>query len=451
MNDEYQDKKIYTVLELNQKLKSLVESDFSFIGILVKGEITSLNKHYTGHYYFKLRDEDGALISCVMFQSYTKFAPSDLKNGDEVILHGSLQIYDKGGTYNFLARKIEPYGMGSYLLELKKLEEKLAKEGLFSKEKRKIPLFPKHIGIVTAKTGAAIHDVTSSILKNCPTEISIFPCLVQGDEAPKSMIKALKKAYEYPLDVLILTRGGGSKDDLYAFNDEELIRTLSASPFPTITAVGHSIDTSLVDKVSDLICITPTEAGSKVMPSKEILLKYINDPFNKAKILLENKLKDKQNELMELIHRLEISSLSYRFNEYKNRLNLLKQKMDHLILNKINKLQHLLSIHSKITPLTKRIELYKYRLNTLKENEDKAIYLALKRKYNLLLELNKRSETFSPFSLLSKGYVMMYNKDNQIITSKDQIQVDEELHLELKDAYVDTKVINIKEKKHGKN
>lgn len=442
------DKKIFSVLELNQKIKSLVESDFSFIGILVKGEITSLNRHYTGHYYFKLRGEDGALLSCIMFSSYTKYAPLDLKNGDEVLVTGSISFYDKGGTYSFSARKIEPYGYGAYLLDLKRLEEKLEKEGLFSKEKKVIPLLPRKIGIITAKSGAAIHDVVSSIQKRCKTEIYIFPCSVQGNEAPKTMVEALKRAYSFSLDLIILTRGGGSKDDLYAFNDEELVRTLALSPFPTITAVGHSIDTSLVDRISDLSCITSTDAGNHAIASKEELEKTIEHLCSKAKDCYERRVKDRQNIVLQCIHRMELYSPKRKMEQFKLRLDYLKKESQQLISKKIMQNRLLLKNLSVGNSILKRIESFKNQVKDFYEKSKKACFLSLKEKRKNLLILKNRMETFSPFSLLSKGYTMMYNEKGKIITSGKEVHEEEMFYLKLSDADIQAKIIKIEERKN---
>lgn len=447
---ELSEKKIYSVIEINQKIKSLIESDFSFIGINVKGEITSLKKHYTGHYYFKLRGEDESIISCVMFSSYIKFAPLDLKDGDEVIVTGSISLYDKGGTYSLNARKIEPYGLGAYLIKLKLLEDKLKKEGLFDRVKRPIPLLPHRIGVLTAKTGAAIHDVVSSIQKNCHTEIYIFPCSVQGKDAPQSMIKALNKAYSFDLDLIILTRGGGSKDDLYAFNDEELVRTLFNSPFPTITAVGHSIDSSLVDKISDYSCITPTDAGNKAIGKKENLKETIENKYIRVKNLIDNKLKDLENNLLNLITRLDILSPIKKYKDYQNKLAMLNNKMDLLMKSILNKYRLKLDSLKLKDPLTRRVKMLKYKLNEANKSFDKNIIYILNKYKTNLDNYAHRIEIFSPFSLLSKGYVLLYNENGKLVTSVENIKKEEILSLDLKDGEVLTKVIEIKEKQNGK-
>lgn len=421
------EKIIFEVHTLNQKIKSLLESDFSLVGICVKGEVTSLNKHYTGHYYFKLRDDDGSLLSCTMFSSYTKYAPSSLKNGDQVILTGSINVYVNGGTYSFNARKIEMDGLGSYLLELKKLEEKLTKEGLFSKAKRKIPLLPKRIAVLTASTGAAIHDVTSSIQKRCKTEILIFPCQVQGKEAPISMVETLKKAYTYDIDLLILTRGGGSKDDLYAFNDEELVRTLSSSPCPTITAVGHSIDTTLVDKVSDLACITPTEAGNNAIAKVDDLRNSIDILLDKANNALLNNLTYFEQRFNTNIERLNALSPINKLNLYGKELDNIVSKLDLLLKNKIDAYKFMIKNNLD-------------KLSNLNEVLDNAILSKINEKSLKINGFIKELDALSPTNLLLKGYSFVYNEDNSMIKSINDINVDETLTIEVNDGIIKTLV-----------
>ena len=400
------EKKIFTVREFNNEVKSLLESDFYLIGVLIKGEVTSLNKHYTGHYYFKLRGDDGSLLSVVMFSSYTKNAPSTLKNGDQVIVTGSINVYPVNGTYSFNARKIELDGLGSYLLELKELEEKLEKEGLFSKNKRPLKVLPKRIAILTAKTGAAIHDVTSTIQKRLKTEILIFPCLVQGELAPRSIIKALKKAYTYDIDLLILTRGGGSKDDLYAFNNEELVRTLALSPCPTITAVGHSIDSTLIDKVSDVSCITPTEAGIRAVEYKDELSERIDHLFSDIEFIINLSLNNYMYQVSSLKEKLSSSPVN-KLNKMLDKTKLLNNELNNIMLNKIST--------------------YKYN-------------------YDIL---NSTLETLSPTNLLLKGYTFVYNKDKEIIKSIKNVKKDDNLSIVLNDGSLNVIVKDIMEKKDG--
>ena len=266
--------KIYNVSLLNQYIKNLIEGDFKLANILVVGEICNLNKHYTGHYYFSIKDENSK-ISCMMFSFNVNRMKFDVKNGDEVLIKGYVSVYEKNGSYQLYVQQMEPYGKGKELLKLEELKKKLKEEGIFDLPKLRIPIFPKNIALVTSKTGAAVQDIIHSIQSRYNPQIFIFPCLVQGENAPESILGALEKAKEFDIDTVILARGGGANEDLNAFNDESLVRYIATYPIPLITAIGHQIDSSLVDLVSTCACITPTEAGVKAVPNKVELLEYI--------------------------------------------------------------------------------------------------------------------------------------------------------------------------------
>lgn len=424
------EKNIYTVAKLNEEIKLLLEGDFIFSGIMVQGEIVSLNKHYTGHYYFKLRDKDGSMLSCIMFSSNTKNAYEDLKDGDEVICTGSISVYEKGGTYSLNVRKIVQNGLGKYLRDLKKLENKLLNEGYFSLEKKAIPYFPGKIAILTSLKGAAICDVTSTIQKRCRTGIYIFPCMVQGENAPKTIIEALDEAKTINPDVIILTRGGGSKDDLFAFNDEELVKKIATFEVPIITAVGHSIDSSLVDKVSSLCCITPTDAGNAVILQKEDYLSRIKNATDKIEKIIQYKLENFETKLIHLSRLIENNSLTRKKELLLNNVISLKEKTDVIIKVILEKK------HNDLTNLS----------NSLYN----CIYLNLKNKVFDYRLLNEKLSNFNPLVFFEKGYSLVYNKNEDLINSINKINIDDEINLKLSDGIIKAKVIdkeNVKWKK----
>lgn len=439
--------KIYSVAKINEEIKLLLEGDFIFSGIMVQGEVTSLTKHYTGHFYFKLRDKDGSILSCVMFNYYAKMY-QNLKNGDEIIATGSINVYEKGGTYSLNVRKIEQSGLGKYLLELKALENKLKNEGYFDLEKKKLPYFPKKIAVLTASTGAAICDVVTTIQNRFNTGIYIYPCSVQGIGASKTIIKALDQALNDNPDVIILTRGGGSKDDLYAFNDEELVIKIATSNIPIITAVGHSIDTSLVDKVSSLSCITPTDAANAVIQRKEDYLLRINIAIDKITKEILKVFDNYSNKLINLTRILELSSPLEKRKIFKERIDNLNNRLDSLLKNKLNqdkeKLNNLVQRSSLRKDLVKP---YINELNLAKEKLQNNIVKVIADKNQLYLVLNTKLNALNPLNMLSKGYSLTYNAKNEIITSIEDISLNEELKLELKDGIIYTSVKNKEKRK----
>lgn len=388
---------IYTVSNINQYIKYIIENNASLQNILVQGEISGLRKDFKGHYYFSIKDEKCSL-SCKMWSTTAArldFAPKD---GDEVLLKGTIDVYDVRGTYSLTAYYMEPYGLGKELLKLQELKKKLEKEGLFSLPKKEIPKFPRSIGIVSASTGAAVHDIINTIQKRYNPSIYVFPCLVQGQDAPKSIIKALENTKSFDLDLIIVGRGGGSNEDLFCFNDEELVRYVASMETPIISAVGHQIDSTLIDLVSDASCITPTDAGVKATPNKYDLIE---------------ELKSTQTNLNSLINR--------QIDLYKNRL-----------LN-INASKGLISPYDKYQIKLKEIKELNIRLNS-RMNE---IIVSLD---HSISNLKGRLQALNPYLILNKGYSLV-NLDEEIITSIDQVKENDNLLITFSDGKIETKVI----------
>lgn len=284
-------KKIYGVSELNSKIKSIVEDGFDSKHILVAGEISNFKGNYaSGHWYFTLKD-DQSQISAVSFKwanSHIKFTP---ENGMEVICNAQVTVYERGGTYQLSVKHIEPKGVGAQAIALEQLKEKLLKEGLFDLgRKRPLPLLPQKIGIVTSPTGAAIKDILKIILRRFPNiHILISPTLVQGESAPSGIVKALEILYGIvDLDLIILTRGGGSKEDLWVFNDENVARAIVKSPVPLISAVGHEIDITISDLVADVRAATPSMAAELAVKEKSELMYELSTQKKRMDASLKN-------------------------------------------------------------------------------------------------------------------------------------------------------------------
>ena len=284
---------IYTVSELNTRIKETIEEEIGFEYIWVVGEISNFKGNYTsGHWYFSLKDVSSQ-ISAVCFKwanQAIKFLP---ENGMEVICSGQVGVYEKQGVYQLNVRDMEPKGVGAQALALEQLKEKLLAEGLFNAErKRPLPFLPQRIGVVTSPTGAAVKDILKVLDVRFPNlEILISPARVQGDEAPKEIISALNRLYRLPgIDLIILARGGGSKEDLRAFNDETLAREIAKSPVPVISAVGHEIDITIADLVADVRAATPSNAAEIVVREKALLLQDLAELKGKIALALENRI-----------------------------------------------------------------------------------------------------------------------------------------------------------------
>ncbi len=258
-----------TVSALNAYIKAKLEGDFSLSSFSLRGEVSNFKIYPSGHCYFTLKDRESA-ISCVMWASSAgrlSFHPQD---GDEVLVHGRISVYPPRGAYQVSVDKMERFGQGEELLRLERLKAKLKAEGLFDPaRKRPIPKFPKKVAVIAGKDSAGLRDIVVNLLNRYPlVELCVFPSLVQGKDAPKDLIANLVRSQEAKPDTLILARGGGSSEDLAAFNDETLVRALSNNPCPVISAVGHEVDTTLCDYVADLRVSTPTAAAVAAVPDK---------------------------------------------------------------------------------------------------------------------------------------------------------------------------------------
>ena len=283
----YESSPVLLVSDVNTYVKALLTSDERLKFIRVKGEISNFKVYPSGHLYFSLKDKDST-INAVMFNNYAKRIAFSPKNGDEVIVLASVDSYVPRGTYNLNIFEMEEVGLGQQLIELEKLKKQLASEGLFDESrKRPINIYPKAIGVITAPNGAAVRDIVTNIKRRYPiADIYVFPSLVQGEQAPASLLKAFNKSQEYDLDTLIIGRGGGASEDLSAFNDETLVRAVAKSKMPIIAAVGHEIDTTLIDYIADKRASTPTGAAELATVDR----REIENFFSQSMLLMEQSL-----------------------------------------------------------------------------------------------------------------------------------------------------------------
>lgn len=293
---------IVSVSQVNEYIKEIISRDENLKYVLVKGEISNFKAGPNGHCYFSLKDSK-SIINAVMFSTQSKKLSFIPKDGDEVVCFASVSVYEARGTYQLYVQSMQSTGKGQLLVELEELKRKLQAEGLFDpSRKRKIDIFPNKIGIISALNSAGLKDIVTNIKRRLPTvEIFIFPSLVQGEQAPKSLLKAFELSQNYPLDTLIIGRGGGASEDLSAFNDETLVRAISTSKMPVIAAVGHEIDFTLVDYVADVRVSTPTAAAEKATIDKREILQQLDDYVN----LMQNALKSKVKENIKVVKELD--------------------------------------------------------------------------------------------------------------------------------------------------
>lgn len=391
---------IYTVSQVNNYIKLLLEDDVLLNGIYIEGEISNLKRHTSGHIYFTIKDEDCS-INAVMYRQDNLSFKDEFENGLKVICFGYISAYPKTGQYQLYVKNIRVSGIGDVFLDFEKLKEKLKNEGLFDKVyKMDIPPLPKSIGVITSQTGAAIRDILNVAKRRNPNiKIILIPALVQGKDAPNSIINAINMANEFKnLDIIILARGGGSKEDLWAFNNEDLARAIFYSSIPIVTGIGHEIDFTIADFVADFRAPTPSAAIEVCLPKADDLKEKVYNIFysidkNINKKISENKLK----------FQLSINRGCF--------INFLDRILDYQIF-----------IDNKLEKINLNI------VSNIKENK-------------LILDANiNKIESLSPMNILKNGYALV-SKDNNNIKSVKQLNKDDEIILNFYDGDKKAKII----------
>ncbi|MCM1370514.1 MAG: exodeoxyribonuclease VII large subunit [Clostridium sp.] len=415
--------KYLTVTALTRYIKYKIDNDNNLRQVFLKGEISNFKAHSTGHLYFSVKDETSK-INAIMFATNAKklnFIPMD---GNKVLIIGRISVYESTGNYQIYVDEMLQDGLGNLYLEFEKLKAMLEKEGLFDNEKKKrIPLFPEKIGIITAPTGAAIKDILSTIKRRYPIcDTYLFPSLVQGESAADDIVKNIHLAENYNFDVLIVGRGGGSIEDLWPFNEEKVARAIYECSIPIISAVGHEIDYTIADFVADLRAPTPTGAAELAVPNITDLIKHINQ----LKIRLDENINTKIN-----YQKLKIETFKNSF-VIKNPMLMFenyKQKLDILIEN-LNK-----SIFINIS--TKRLTLDNLKNNYIIKKPE----ILFERNKVILKNLIDKLELVSPLNIIKKGYSLVY-KNDLLIKSITDVSKDDKLKIKLNDGYIISKVLD---------
>ena len=417
------EEKTYTVSEINSYINKKLKFDSNLKNILIKGEISNYRDYPNSHSYFTLKDEKSQ-IPAVMFKinkdRFLKFKP---ENGMKVIIKGKIEVYQKDGKYQLYATRITEDGMGNLHIAFEQLKKKLSKEGLFDDTyKKNIPKYPKRIGVITAQIGAAIRDIITTIKRRYPIcEILIFSTLVQGEQAAPQIVKQIKYAQTFDLDTIIIGRGGGSIEDLWAFNEEIVAREIYKCEIPVISAVGHETDFTIIDFVSDLRAPTPTAAAELAVPE---LIK-IKDDINQ----LENKVRKNINDKINL-NKTKLKHISEK-NILKNPENIYNIKRMHLD-NLITKLD----FTSKSIIAQNKNRLFKIENSHILKNPEEIT----KRKSDEYMNIVSKLEILNPLLTLKRGYSIAKSGE-KIVSSVEDVNVGDEIDIELKDGVINTKVI----------
>lgn len=419
-----EEKQYLSVTALTKYIKYKFDNDAHLKNVLLKGEISNFKRHSRGHFYFTLKD-DKAQISAIMFASSAnrvKFFPSD---GMSILVEGYITVYEASGNYQIYVNKMSEDGLGNLYLAYEQLKKKLASEGLFDEaHKLKIPRFPKTIAVLTSPTGAAVQDVINIINRRYPlSSIIVYPTLVQGEYAKDSIVKELKKVNSDKLaDVIILGRGGGSIEDLWPFNEEEVAHAIYDSAIPIISSVGHETDTTISDYVADLRAPTPSGGAELAVPNQIELFGYLERMNNQNRLSLSRIMKSKIEELK----RIESSYIfrdPMRLTEGKSRkLDYLNDKLE--LLNPINRLRQ---SEEDLIKTTKRLNDYYLRTLSSKQNT-----------YNLLIN---KLELLNPLSIMKKGYSVV-KKDGKVLKSISEVKVNENIDIYVNDGVISANIIS---------
>lgn len=358
--------KVFSVTQINTYIKRMFQSDYALRRISIKGQVSNCKYHSSGHIYFSLKDE-GSQISCVMFANARydglKF---ELEDGQEVVVDGNISVYERGGSYQLYAQEIRLNGIGELYVAYEMLKQKLYEEGLFDHEKKKpIPKNPKKIGVVTARTGAAIHDIISTAKRRNPyVQLILYPAKVQGDGASDTIVAGIKVLDQYGVDIIIVGRGGGSIEDLWAFNEEKVARAIYEVQTPIISGTGHEVDTTIADYAADLRAATPTAACELAVPDiREVMEGIINREYT-LRTLLKQVVRRYQMKLQQ--YQITIANFDPRFQLQEQKMHLaeLEEQIHAVMKNKMTDYQHKLELYTKelhgLSPTAKLINGFGY-------------------------------------------------------------------------------------------
>lgn len=400
---------VYTVSDLTKYIKSLFDRDTRLLSVFIKGELSNFKCHYSGHCYFTLKDA-GSQIKGVMFKSRAQFLKFEPRDGLKVVAYGQVTVFERDGQYQLYADQLIPDGVGELSIAFNQLKEKLAAEGLFDESrKQKLPLLPRAIGIVTSPTGAALRDIISVAKRRHPgIPLILYPVQVQGAEAPGQIVEAIRAFNRLKtVDIIIAGRGGGSIEELWAFNAEQVVRAIAASTIPIVSAVGHQTDYTLADFAADCRAATPSQAAELVVPDVYELKRYITT----LQTMLENNMR------------------SY----LKQRRQIVRQLRDNKVFTQPEKM--LLAHHQLIDSQVERLGQAMRKIITAKQ-------------HTLRLQAEKLS-VLNPLAVLARGYSVVRTPGGQVISKAGQVTAGDQLEIILGQGRLDAEVVRIREDKNG--
>ncbi|MFO7263434.1 MAG: exodeoxyribonuclease VII large subunit [Bacillota bacterium] len=440
----------YSVSELTQIIRSRIEQEPRLKDVWVQGEISNFTHHRRGHMYFTLKDETSK-IRAVMFAGYNRFLTFRPEDGMKVLARGTVSVYERDGQYQLYVTAMQPDGMGSLYLAFEQLKKRLAAEGLFAPERKKpLPSFPRVIGVITSLSGAAIRDIITTIQRRYPVaRIIIAPVEVQGERAVPTIVQALEiMNRRQEADVLIVGRGGGSIEELWAFNEEAVVRAIAASKIPVISAVGHETDVTIADFAADVRAATPTAAAELAVPLYSEIVARIDQWHTRLVRAIHRRLAQETERLQRIeqstsLRRPEmlIGRQEQRLDHLLDRLRFALQARVHRATVSLQQAEHRLSrLHPgvRLSRESERLQLLRYRL-------ERGVQSHLERNQHRLAVHLRQMDALSPLKVMQRGYALVYSETGTLVRSTRQVHLGELLKVRLRDGVLDCQVYSIQE------
>jgi exodeoxyribonuclease VII large subunit len=438
---------IYTVSRLNSEVRLLLENEMGVIWLV--GEISNFSAPVSGHWYFTLKDSR-AQVKCAMFRGNNRRVNFRPENGKQVLVKARLSLYEPRGDYQLIADSMQPEGDGQLQQQFDALKMKLAAEGLFSQQsKLPIPEHPKTVGVITSKTGAALHDVLDVLKRRDPSlNVIIYPTMVQGEEASLSIAQAIGRANDrQECDVLIVGRGGGSLEDLWCFNNEIVARTVAASQIPIISAVGHEVDVTICDFVADLRAPTPSAAAELVSQDQSHKASQVLNLVAALKRAMRGQLSKQHQTFVHLQHKLDKAHPQYRLERQAQRLDDYQSRIEQAMRHYFNaQTKHLIQSGHQLHMASpkRRIEIQSQKVSHLSDKLNSLAKRTLLEKQHQLAMQMEKLDTVSPLSTLKRGYSITHKSDGSVVVDSTVVKQGDTLTTRLSSGEITSTVIDTK-------
>ena len=437
---------IYTVSRLNSEVRLTLELQFRQLWLV--GEVSNFIAASSGHWYFSLKDQ-AAQVKVAMFKQSNRYASLQPKNGQQILIRARISVYEPRGEYQLLADMLEPAGDGLLKQQYEQIKATLAAEGLLAPERKKpLPKKVQKVGVVTSPTGAAIRDIITVLKRRAPAlEVIIYPCLVQGAQAPAQIYNAIQKAItRNEVDVLLIGRGGGSLEDLWCFNDEQVARLIAHCPIPTVSAVGHEIDFTIADFVADVRAPTPSAAAELVSPDQSHLLERISRLRSALIQAQRARMQQVAPKLINLSQRLLALHPKRRLEQQQQRLDELQLRLTASIKRNVlsaqQQQQYLDKSLRQLSPV-KMLTQQKQHINQLEQRVKQAQQQQLKQQKQRLAQLSSQLNTVSPLATLARGYSITFDDKQQVVTDSSQLKTGDNVVVKLASGSFDAEVTKL--------